>query len=66
MQELLLAINSDTNSTSSTHKEMKLSPSIGFVIFIDYSNRLIMSQLIMINYQMCVSPSPVMGGGLLF
>ena len=42
---------------------MKLSPSIGFVIFIDCYNRLVMSQLIMMNYQMCVSPSPVMGGG---
>ena len=45
---------------------MKLSLQIGFVIFIDYYNRLIMSQLIMMNYQMCESPSPVMGGGLLF
>ena len=25
-----------------------------------------MSQLIMMNYQMCESPPPVMGGGLLF
>ena len=56
----------DTNPAPNTHEEMKLSPSIGFVIFINYSNRLRMSQLIVMNYQMCESPSPVMGGGLLF
>ena len=54
---------SDTHLASTTHEEMKLSPSIGFVIFIDYYNGLRMSQLIMMNYQMCESPSLVMGGG---
>lgn len=53
----------DTNSASNAHEEMKLSPPIALIISFGYYNRLRMSQLIMMSYRMCESPSPVMGGG---
>ena len=53
----------DTNPAPNTHEEMKLSPPIGLIISFGYCNGLRMSQLLMMSYRMCVSPSPVMGGG---
>ena len=58
-------IKGDTNSFSSTHEEIRLSPPIGLMNFFGDRSRMEMRQLIMMNYRMCVSPSPVMGGGFL-
>ena len=53
----------DTKTFSSTHEEVELSSPIGLMNFSGNGKRLRISQLIMMNYRMCVSPPPVMGGG---
>ena len=62
---VLFTRKGDTKTFSSTHEELELSSPIGLMNFSRNGKRLRMSQLIMMNYRMCVSPPPVMGGGLL-
>ena len=55
-----------TKLFSRTLIRRRLFPPIGLIIAFGYYNGLRMSQLIIIVYRMCLGPSPLTGGGLLF